>query len=348
MTRKLKLSLHAIAVCAVISLCGCAAIPTKPKASAAFMVMSTLATIQIEGERAQDAVDNTDIRLREFENKTSRFIETSDIGRLNAAAGNGEIEICKDTYLILDAAVRYADESNGMFDVTIGALTDIWKIGSDNPRVPSQSEIAAARSLVGIKGLALDERDGKYFASLERAGQKIDLGGIAKGYSLDLCRGVLEEYGIDHGFVSIGGNVLMFGDNGGEGFKVGVRYPEEGSSSSLCTLRLSDTVIATTGAYERFFVEDGTSYHHVIDPATGCPAVSDILSVSIVCPDGMRGDYLSTRLFLAGREGALELMRSGNVAAVLVCSDKHVYISRSLEESFIEEMRDPSYTFEFV
>lgn len=335
-----------VTAAAVLVLAGCASASTD--VTRTVVTMSTVAIISASGDEADEACDAVTARLREFESATSRFADFSDISRVNAAAGESEIEIGEDCFIMLTAARDYAHESAGAFDVTIGTLSSLWGIGADEPRLPSPEEIEVARALVGIDGLELSERDGKYYAKLARGGMALDLGGCAKGYALDLCRAEFKKYDIEYGYVSLGGNVMLYGDKGGEGFKTGVRYPEQDSSGSVCLLKLSNTNVATTGGYERFFEEDGVSYHHVLDPATGYPAKSDILSATSICPDGMRGDYLSTRLFMLGLEGALELMRSGDIEAVIIAESNRVYLSRSLEGAFVAEGADNSYTFEFV
>ena len=338
--------LAALTVAVLALLPGC--VPTNADITRTVVTMSTVAIISASGDEADEACDAVTERLREFESATSRFADNSDISLVNAAAGKSEIEIGEDCYIMLTAARDYAHESDGAYDVTIGALSSLWGIGTDEPRLPSPEEIEAVRALIGIDGLELSEREGKYFAKLTRESMALDLGGCAKGYALDLCRAEFDKYDVDYGYVSLGGNVMLYGDKSGAGFKTGVRYPEQSSSGSVCVLKLADTNVATTGGYERFFEADGVSYHHVLDPATGYPAKSDILSATSVCPGGMRGDYLSTRLFMLGLDGALELMRSREVEAVIIAQGNKVYISRSLEGAFVAEGADGSYTFEFV
>lgn len=335
-----------IAASALMLLHGCG--ETGADVTRTVISMSTVAVISASGEDADEVCDAVTARLREFESETSRFMNNSDISRINASAGKSEVEISESCYIMLSAAREYARESGGAFDVSIGALTALWGIGADEPRLPSPDEINEARSLIGIDALELAERNGRYYAKLAREGMALDLGGCAKGYALDLCRAEFDRFDVDYGYLSLGGNVMLYGDKGGEGFKTGVRCPEQNASGSVCALALANTNAATTGGYERFFEADCTSYHHVLDPATGYPAESDILSATSICPDGMRGDYLSTRLFMLGLDGALELMRSGEVEAVIIAEGNRVFISRSLEGAFIKEGANSGYTFEFV
>lgn len=312
-------------------------------------VMDTVVIQQLTGYGSDEAAKSIESELRVFESETSRFLDDSYISKINAAAGKSDAAVNERVYSLLERGRDFSKSSEGTFDIVIGSLSSLWNINGENPSVPSKEDIDAARALVGFDGLLLSQKDGEYRASLTRSGAILDLGGIAKGYSLDIARQLLEKSSVRYGFISVGGNVLVYGDKDGAGFIVGVRYPEKDAQSSLCALRLSDTVVSTTGAYERYFEQDGVIYHHVLDPRTGYPANGGIKSVSVVDKSGLEADCMSTRLFVSGLERTLEMMKNGEVEAVVVSQTDTVYVSESLSDEFVGELSDKeNYTFEFI
>ncbi len=310
----------------------------------AFYSMSTTVTVQLKGKNSAKVADEIEAESMRLEAELSLFREGSEIESING----GESEISKETYDLLTKANEYSAESGGLFDVTIGALTKLWNIMSDNPRVPAPEEISETIGLVDYTALALWEENGRYLARVPE-GASIDLGGIAKGYALDCFREIAEKHGIKEGFVSIGGNVLVIGDKAGQPFTVGLKVPVQGSGEYFCALLLKSTVVSTAGGYERFFVgEDGKTYHHVLDPRTGYPAQSELVSVSVVYEDAAKADYLSTRLFVAGLDEAIRIIKDEGLQVIMLTKDGTVYASASLEDSLPINFRDETLNFIFI
>lgn len=314
-----------------------------------FDAMSTTVTVQLSGcdsRRTAAEIRSEAVRL---ENLLSMFIEGSDIYKINHSEGFVPLE--KETCSLLENCREYGIESSGIFDVTVGNLTQLWGICSDSPRVPSPSEIDKALETAGkFEELEISERDGIPGITADGA-LCIDPGGIAKGLVLDRFREILDNSRIKKGIISIGGNVLVYGDNGGKKYSVGLRIPAKYSNGYFCALTLSNTVVSTTGGYERFFTApDGTVYNHVIDPRTGYPADNGLVSVSVICPDAAKADYLSTRLFILGEDGAAQLFKEladEGICVVLVNDKNIVRCSPELEPLMPEEKRSEDYTFIF-
>lgn len=169
-------------------------------------------------------------------------------------------------------------------------------------------------------------------AMLRNPGQAIDLGAVAKGAACTIIRQVAQEYEIKTGYVSVGGNLIVLGkDPQGEDFRFAIRDPQGEASEYIATLSLTGSTMATTGAYERWFEQDGKRYHHIIDPRTGYPAESDLLSVSVISEDGMLADCMSTALFIEGKQAALQRMQEEAYQLVIVDTDGNIYYSPSLE-----------------
>lgn len=293
-------------------------------------MMSTLVVQRVYGPHGEEAAAAVSKALREFEEELSLFRPESDIGRLNAAAGKTEVPVSARTQAILRQAqtlsLQYPDE----FALTIAPVTLAWGVSSGDPRVPEDSELAALLPLVDDTQLAV--KDGTAF--LQQPGQGVDLGGVAKGAACAVAQAVYEESGVKSAMLNIGGNVYVHGKKpDGSFYRVGLRDPKGSESQSMAAVALCDQVMATSGGYERYFEVDGVRYAHIFDPRTGRPAESDILSVSVITPDGLAADFYSTALFVGGVEKALEYMRDGGTAIVL-SEDGVLYVSKSLEQSF--------------
>ena len=227
-------------------------------------------------------------------------------------------------------------------------MVELWGITSDHPHVPTDEELAQAMALMGLEDLVLDEEACTVY--LTRPGMAIDLGGIAKGWTADQLREYARELGAERGYVSLGGNLMIIGERpDGDPFKFGLRDPQGDASTYLGTVTLEDgCTMATTGGYERYFEEDGIRYHHVLDPRTGYPADSDLLSVAVISKDGTLADYLSTTLFVQGLEAAKEAAGSEDYALVMVDQENNVWISGSLRGNFEPHETDADYTYIYI
>lgn len=311
--------------------------------------MSTTISLQLEGVDAEKTSDDIVQALEDFETAASMHLEDSDVDNINRNAGVAAVEVGESVYYVISRALQAARQTDGLFDITIGAVTSIWGIGSDKPKLPLKEEIEKALKLVDYNSVVISSKDGVYTVMLKEKHQKIDLGGIAKGYALDIIREILEQSSVKHGLISVGGNVMVYKDKAGKPFVVGIRYPETDNFNVFCALNLTDTVLSTTGGYERFFEQDGIVYHHVIDPRTGYPSQSGLTSVSVVHRDGLTADYLSTALFIGGMDYSLALMQKGEVEAVIIDANNNVYVTKSLKSSMIQDKCDTdTYTFIYV
>lgn len=181
------------------------------------------------------------------------------------------------------------------FDITIAPLVSLWGITTDSPYVPTQQEIDALLPLVGPEHLHLSGDT----ATLDD-GCAIDLGGIAKGYASDRVAAIFARHGITSGTISLGGNVYVCGSKpNGQPWVVAIQDPR--SDGYAVTVALTDSFAVTSGGYQRYYTApDGTVYQHILDPKTGYPVESDLLSVSILCDNGTMADAYSTALYVMG------------------------------------------------
>ncbi|MFR8257043.1 MAG: FAD:protein FMN transferase [Ruthenibacterium sp.] len=323
--RRLAAAVCAAAVCA--GLAGCAA---GGPASRTDFFMSTLVTQQAYGPRAEDALAQAADTLREWEARLSLYEEDSDICRINAAAGTQPVQVSEATAALLAQAKALAQTTDGAFALTVAPITLAWGVHSGAPRVVPPEECAALAALVDDSALQLTQNT----AFLSKEGQGLDLGGCAKGAALDAVAGVYEKAGVQSAVVSLGGNVYARGTKpGGRPWRVGFRDPSKGDDASLASIELTDAVMAVSGDYERYFEQDGVRYGHIMDPAAGAPAQSDIVSVGVVCATGLEADIRSTELFVRGKAAALRYFEAGGTGMML-CGDGVLYVSRSLQSGF--------------
>ncbi|MBQ1867500.1 FAD:protein FMN transferase [Selenomonas sp.] len=273
------------------------------------MVMDTVVTLTAVGEKADDAVRESIVRLQEIDGMASPHGENSDLKKLADAAGNGAwIPLHPEVFHMLEVSQEYSRISDGAWDVTAGPLVELWGIGTDKAKVPTETELAQAKAKTGWQKLELDPET--KCARLREPGMSLDLGGIAKGFAADEVRKIYEQHGIRDGLINLGASsIYALGKNTkGGSWRVGIRHPRsEDKESRLGVVELSNAALSTSGDYERFFEQAGVRYHHILDPRTGRPAnsgaVSDTIVVDGSLPDaGMISDLLTTAVFVLGPE----------------------------------------------
>lgn len=313
-------------------------------ASADFFAMNTYMTITAYGPEAREAVDSAKEEVYSLENRLSGTIAASDISQINSMAGKGAVQVSQETFGLLASAVSYSEKTGGVFDITIAPVMDLWGFGNGNYRVPAAAEIQSVLPLVDWHKIILDENS--RMVELPSAGMKLDLGGIAKGYASDKVQEIMKGYDVSSAAISLGGNVAVFGTKeDGSLFRIAIADPES-PESYVGVLTATDVSVITSGGYERNFTENGVTYIHIMDPSTGAPAVSDLLSVTIVTPDGVQGDSLSTALFVMGKDKAVAYWREHmDFSFILVTSSGEVLASSDLKDTFALVNTEDTLTF---
>lgn len=284
-----------------------------------FQALGTVNTVLVEDGENCDALRPAIARVREIENRMSAFLPESDLGRLAKNAGKEPMQVHPDTYALLRKAKRYSELSDGAFEPTIRPLTELWGIGKKACFVPSEEEIGEAMKLVGWRSLRLGENN---TAWLERPGQAVDLGGIAKGYAADEVKRILLENGVSSAMINLGGNISVLGSRpDGCPWRIGIQNPLAVRGQYLGTIELRDRTVVTSGVYERCFWRDGVRYHHILDPRTGKPVRNGLMSVTAVCGSSADADALTTALFVLGPEDGVKLLQSTGADAVFIYED---------------------------
>ncbi|MEW5766201.1 MAG: FAD:protein FMN transferase [bacterium] len=270
-------------------------------------LMDTLVEIKVvdqDRKKADEAIKAAFSEMKRIETLLGKGPE-SEPSRL----GETPQEISPELMEVLKTSIKYSELTNGLFDVTIDPVTELWDFKQAPPyKLPPKDRLKSALSLVDYKRVAIERRaagDEGWQCALE-PGMKLDLGGVAKGYAVDRAIDVLVKKGITHGLVNAGGDIRTIGRNHkGKPWRIGVQHPRE--DKILTVVELKDSSVATSGDYERFFIKDGARYHHIIDPRAGYPA-GECISVTITAPTCIEADVAATAVFIAGPIEGMKLI----------------------------------------
>ena len=334
-----------------VLLAGCSGAAQPESASRELFAMDTLMSLQISGPDGQEALDAAVAEIQRLDALLDRNEADSDLSRLNAAAGSGApVALDEATLDVLEEALLCSADSGGAFDCTIAPVMDAWGFGGsgENYRVPGGEELAALLPLVDSSALLVDRDAGT--AQLTQSGMEVDLGGIAKGYAADSLTALLAEYDVSGALLDLGSSTMAaLGERpGGGAWRIALRDPAD-AQQRLGVLSLQDQSLSTSGSYERYFTQDGVTYHHILDPETGYPAETGILSVTVVGENAALADAWSTALFVLGEDKALELWKSrDDFDYILCCSDGRVLVTEGLEDCFAFEGDAYGYTCEIL
>ncbi len=312
-----------------------------PSASQDIFAMDTYMTVTAYGEKCTEAVQAAVDEINRLDDLWSVGNSESEISILNE---NGSVILSDETYTVVKEALELYDSTGGLFDITVYPLMVEWGFTTEDYKVPTDEKIKELLKLTGIDKISLD--DETHQITLE-TGTQIDLGGIAKGYTSAKIMDIFSEYGVVSGLVSLGGNVQLYGTKvDGSDWRVGVENPDNtikalSTSDYIGVVQISDKALITSGGYQRYFIdENGEKHHHIIDPRTGSPSNSGLISVTIVSDDGLLADGLSTSLFIMGKDDAISYWHehSDQFDFILVDSEGKIYVSKGIENNFSSEL----------
>jgi thiamine biosynthesis lipoprotein len=257
----------------------------------------------------------------------------SDVLRMNAAAGERAVAVSADVRDALRTARQISEWTGGKFDVTFGALADVWKFDHDQDNtIPDGDAIHRRLPLIDYRQLEIDEDAGTVFVT--RKGMRVHLGGIGKGYAVEHAVTTMRRAGLRDFMIQAGGDLYVGGRNDGRPWRLGINDPRGPAGRSFATIELTDGTFSTSGDYARSFVKDGVRYHHLLDPATGQPA-RGCRSVTIVADSPLVADGLSTGVFILGPvEGMALIERLPQVEGVIVDAQNNVLVSSGLKDKF--------------
>lgn len=289
------------------------------------LLMDTVVDIRVDGRNPEVLIENVFDTVEDLEGMLSRFIADSEISEINRRAGQW-VKVSPLTLEVIELGLELGALTGGAFDITIGAVLDLWGFGSGEYYVPTEEELQSVLATVDYRNVEVDK--GKSQVRIPR-GTVLDLGGIAKGHIVDQGIQILRNAKVERAFINAGGDISAIGrrqDN--QAWRVGVQDPENPSEIRFI-LPLDDQSVVTSGDYQRFFTYEDVRYHHIIDPRTGYPA-RGVTSVTIVGDNSATCDALSTAVFVLGwKEGRELVERVPDVEAIIV-SSTDVWISPGL------------------
>ena len=323
-----------VAILAMLVLCtGC--VPKEESIS--LFAMDTLMGLTAYGAQAKQALLACEKQIHALDALFSPVATGSDVMRINQSAGQW-VDVSYDTAALLQQALALGDMTGGLMDVSIYPLVDAWGFIGNNGHVLSVAQIQAAKALVDYH---LVETDGQRVRVGPNRG--IVFGAVGKGYLSHVLMQTLRDNGVTSATVELGGNVQVLGlKPDGNAWRVGVKDPNE-TNGLLGVLKVSDSAVITSGAYQRNFTQEGVFYHHILDPNTGYPSDSDLISATIVCQDGTMADALSTAVFIMGLDEALAFWRrQGGFDMILATKAGEVHYTQGL---VFEPNRQTSYRF---
>ena len=243
--------------------------------------------------------------ITELENLMSKTIKNSDIHRINHSSGEPTAVDFRTIEVIL-SAMEFGEMSNGLFDITVGRLSYLWDF-DEVIVIPEQAELLDALDTVNFRQISILGNT----VTLEGAKTWIDLGGIAKGFIADQVANFLIENGVTSAMIDLGGDIRLIGAGGGENpWRIAIRDPFAGGENFAAIIEVSDAAVVSSGTYERRFEIDGITYHHILDPRTGFPSQSDVVSATVIAQSGIVGEGLSTIAILVGSKAFTEILES--------------------------------------
>ena len=318
--------LSAALLSAAFLLTGCSGAPAQGPETATFFAMDTAMDFTVYGDAA--LLDEAETLIGSLEEQVSVTDEHSDIYAIDHT-GSGSLS--GNAAELMEQALELCRRTGGALDISVYPIVQAWGFTTGSYQVPDEETIQSLLPLVDYTQIQYDAATGTVTLP---EGMEIDLGSVAKGYAGQLAAQMLREHGVQSALLNLGGNVQTVGAKpDGSPWQIGIKDPQ--GEDAMMVLSVEDQAVVTSGGYERYFEQDGQTYWHIMDPFTGHPADSGLLSVTIVGDEGVVCDGLSTALFVMGLKKAADLWaQSGDFEAVLVTASGEVYITEGLRDYF--------------
>ena len=318
--------LSAALLSAAFLLTGCSGAPAQEPETATFFAMDTAMDFTVYGDAA--LLDEAETLIGSLEEQVS---VTDEHGNIYAIDHTGSGSLSGNAAELMEQALELCRRTGGALDISVYPIVRAWGFTTGSYQVPDEETIQSLLPLVDYTQIQYDAATG--VVTLPE-GMEIDLGSVAKGYAGQLAAQMLREHGVQSALLNLGGNVQTVGTKpDGSPWQIGIKDPQ--GEDAMMVLSVEDQAVVTSGGYERYFEQDGQTYWHIMDPSTGHPADSGLLSVTIVGKQGIICDGLSTSLFVMGLEKAADLWaQSCDFEAVFVTASGEVYITEGLQDRF--------------
>ena len=318
-----------------LNLCGCSATGNTSAYTKSGLYFDTAVSVQIytsDSDEAETILDECMNICDHYQSLFDSKIITSDISNINSSDCT-PVNVDPDTVSLLSDAMKYCSLTNGLFDITVKPVSDLWDFHEGSEHIPSDDEIRSALRFVDWKNVSVDPANNT--VTILKPGTSIDIGAVAKGFIADKITSYLHSQSITGAIVNMGGDMRLIGSKpDGSSFNIGINDPFDKGAVSLA-LSLSDISVATSGTYERCFEKNGIKYHHILDTETGKPCKTDLESVTVITENAIDSDCLCTVCILMGSSEATELIENiPGTEAVFILDDGSV-VTASGADDFI-------------
>jgi len=306
---------------------GCTRSRTVQKTEAIMGTDVTITVVSRSAEEGDAAIEAGMAELRRLDAMMSLYKDTSEITRVNLAAGKSAVKVSPEMIELVERAAYISQLSSGVFDVTVGPLVVLWQMRLKEGTVPTDEEIALVRPLVNFRNIVVDKKASTLF--LRKTGMIMDFGGM-KGYMADRTAEVIKKHGIKDAVIAVAGDIWVLGHrDDGKAWRIGVQHPRE-HDKTLAVLDLSDQYVTTSGDYERFVIKEKKRYHHIIDPRTGKPS-HGVISATIIGTKGAVIDPLAKVPFILGPDEGLKIVKKLGAEAIVVDDQGRVFMTDGIK-----------------
>lgn len=306
---------------------------------------TTVSLTLIEADEAVAKIVFNTIKL--LEDKLTVNRQLSEVMSVNFAAGKHPVIVSRAVFSLIEQALNISLYPNSCFNIAIGPLVKLWKIGFKGYQIPSNAQINQQLLLTNPKDIELNSTT--YSVFLKKKGMEIDLGAVAKGYIADVIKNVLSHHGIAQAIINLGGNVLAIGTsplNENGYWHIGLRKPFSINNELVGIIKVNNKSVVTSGIYERFFIQDDHLYHHIINPITGYPLNNELESVTVISNTSLEGDIYSTILYGLGVEKSREFLNKNQYLSVIfLLKNKTIKLFNS--ENFSFQLLDNKYAIDW-
>lgn len=262
-----------------------------------FNALGTKITLTVFNNLDQKVFEPSYQLINYFENLFSIYLDNSEVSQINQLAGKKAVSVSSSTFDLIKLSKKVSLNSWG-FNVAIGSLVKEWNIGLDNAHVPNNAKVHELLKLTDPNKIVLDPSTNSVL--LKQTNMQLDLGGIAKGYIADRLKDLWHAFGVKNGIIDLGGNLLTLGKNplhSDKRWRIGIQDPWNPRGKELKVIAIPECSAVTSGVYERYYYDGTQTYHHILDPQTGFPLKTELMSVTVFTDQSVWGEIEATRLF---------------------------------------------------
>jgi thiamine biosynthesis lipoprotein len=328
---------------AAVFLFSAASLPAAEPLTRSEYVLWTQCAVTLYDHTDAAALDEVFQRLHELDSRLSVNVPGSELDAVSDAAGRAPVRVGNDVFFVIGKGLHLAEISGGLFDPTVGPLMRVWKMNSEDARIPAPSELARARGLVSWRDVVMDAKGRTIY--VKRPGMRLDAGGLLKGYAADETVRILASRGVKSAIVDLGGDIYAMGSRPDGGpWRIGIQNPDAERGTTLGVVNVAGKSVVSSGVYEHFFVQNGKKYHHIMDTRTGFPVDNGLSQVTVISAESIDADGLGLTLFCLGPVRGLALAASLGIDAIMIGADHRMYATEGARRML--SLTDTTFSFD--